>query len=415
MTSITPRPHSVLFVDDDEISRIHFARAVEGRHPVHLARDVEEALGTLDEHGADIAVLVTDFRMPVRDGDALLHEVARHYPQIVRILVTAYADKDMLLQTVNTGNVFRILEKPLRRKTVQEVLQLAIARYTERETRRRQLQAMDETLAFLVHELNTPLATIALFARSIGHDAIEVEENQQNHENDGEQQDRIVRAAESMLSNTQYCQALISSFQDTLHRDSGVQSLSRDGARNAEATRLIMALLDTYPLSSEQRGWITVNAEADFAVGAMPNCVALVLSSLLTNALRALAKVATPRLNIEVLTNPEPQIRFSDNGPGIAPEISARLLRDPVTTHAQDGGHGMGMIFCDRIMRSFGGSLRVDSVPGTGTTVTLGFGAAGARTPAPAQGSQNASPNASQNPAPDASPNADQSPLVTSR
>ncbi|WP_043201855.1 hybrid sensor histidine kinase/response regulator [Paraburkholderia acidipaludis] len=391
MTSATPRPLSVLFVDDDEISRIHFARAVEGRHPVHLARDVEEALATLNEHGADIAVLVTDFRMPVRDGDALLREVARHYPQIVRILVTAYADKDMLLQTVNTGNAFRILEKPLRRKTVQEVLQLAIARYTERETRRRQLQAMDETLAFLVHELNTPLATIALFAQSIGNQAAE--------EDDSQQPDRIARAAASMLSNTQYCQALISSFWTTLHRDSGVQSLSRDGARNVDATRLIGAVLDTYPLSAAQRDWITLNVEADFAVRAMPNCVALVLSSLLTNALRALADVAAPRLVIEVSAQAEPQIRFRDNGPGIAAEVGARLLRDPVTTHAEDGGHGMGMIFCDRIMRSFGGSLRIDSVPGSGTTVTLSFGAAEARTPAPEP----------------ERPNADQSPLVTSR
>jgi two-component system, response regulator PhcR len=118
-------------------------------------------------------------------------------------------------------------------------------------------------------------------------------------------------------------------------------------------------------------------------VRAMPNCVALVLSSLLTNALRALADVAAPRLAIEVVMNTEPQIRFRDNGPGIAPEVSERLLRDPVTTHAEDGGHGMGMIFCDRIMRSFGGSLSIDSVPGAGTTVTLGFGAAEAQTPAP--------------------------------
>ncbi|MFP3758746.1 hybrid sensor histidine kinase/response regulator, partial [Cupriavidus sp. SIMBA_020] len=83
---------------------------------------------------------------------------------------TAYADKDMLLNTVNTGNVFRILEKPLRMEAVRDVLQQAVARYTERETRQQRLLAMDETLAFLAHELNTPLATIALFARTIEND-----------------------------------------------------------------------------------------------------------------------------------------------------------------------------------------------------------------------------------------------------
>lgn len=372
MTAATLPPFSILFVDDDEISRIHFARAIQGIYPVHLARDAEEAMAILGERGAEIAVLVSDFRMPVRDGDALLLEVAQKYPQIVRILVTAYADKDMLLKTVNAGNVFRILEKPLRMETVREVMQLAVARYTERETRQRQLLAMDETLAFLVHELNTPLATIALFARSIGNDVAGQYEPQH--------QDKIAGAAASMLDNTQYCLALISSFWATVHRNSGAQTFARDGARDVTATRLIAGLLDTYPFAGAQRDWITVDAQADFAVRAMPNCVALVLASLLSNALRALGNTAAPSLKIEVVTNGEPRIRFCDNGPGIAPEIQARLLRDPVTTHAEDGGHGMGLIFCDRIMRSFGGSLGVDSTPGMGTTVTMGFGGAEART-----------------------------------
>ncbi|HEX7906932.1 MAG TPA: ATP-binding protein, partial [Paraburkholderia sp.] len=70
---------------------------------------------------------------------------------------------------------------------------------------------------------------------------------------------------------------------------------------------------------------------------------------------------------------PEPEIRIRDNGPGIAPEIKARLLLDPVTTYAGSGGHGMGMIFCNRIMKSFGGCLRIESTLGAGTTVTMGF------------------------------------------
>ncbi|MDE1144470.1 MULTISPECIES: hybrid sensor histidine kinase/response regulator [Paraburkholderia] len=357
---------SILFVDDDEISRVHFARAMHGLYPVHVARGAEEAMSVLAQHGAEIAVLVTDFRMPERDGDQLLEEVAQKYPQIVRILVTAYADKDMLLNTVNTGNVFRILEKPLRMEAVRDVLQQAVARYTERETRQQRLLAMDETLAFLAHELNTPLATIALFARTI--------ENDVSGEFDPDSQTRIASAASSMLNNTQYCLSLISSFWATLHKNSGSPSLSRDGTREVSATRLIATLLDTYPFAAAQRDWITVDVQQDFVVRAMPNCVALVLSSLLSNALRALTNATEPALHIEVLRNSEHEIRVRDNGTGIAPDVKARLLQDPVTTHAEDGGHGMGMIFCNRIMRSFGGSLRIDSDWGEGTTVTMGFG-----------------------------------------
>jgi signal transduction histidine kinase len=365
MSDAVHAPFSILFVDDDEMSRNHFARAIRDYYCVHVARDADEAMTMLAEHGAEIAVLVTDFRMPERGGDDLLREVARAYPQIVRILVTAYADKSMLLQTVNTGDVFRILEKPLRAETVREVLQLAIARYTELEARQQRLLAMDETLAFLAHELNTPLATISLFARSVETDVAA--------QYDPERQKAIGEAATSMLNNAQYCLTLISSFWATVHRSGGRQSASGVGSRTVMATRLVSTLLDTYPFAGSQRDWINFTVQEDFIVPAMPNCVALVLSSLVSNAVRALEGATTPSLHLEIVGSPEPAIHIRDNGPGIAPEIKARLLLDPVTTHAGAGGHGMGMIFCNRIMQSFGGSLRIESTLGAGTTITMGF------------------------------------------
>ena len=288
MSDTTQPPFSILFVDDEEMSRNHFARAIRADYCVHVAQSADEAIAVLGQHGAEIAVLVTDYRMPGRDGDDLLRQVAQEYPQIVRILVTAYADKDMLLQTVNTGDVFRILEKPLRTEKVREVLQLAIARYAERETRQQRLLAMDETLAFLAHELNTPLATISLFARSVETDVAE--------QYDPERQREIGHAARSMLNNAQYCLTLISSFWETVHKSGGQQSAAEAGSREVKATRLIATLLDTYPFVGSQRDWIQVDVQGDFVVRAMPNCVALVLSSLLSNALRALDGTAAPAL-----------------------------------------------------------------------------------------------------------------------
>ena len=51
----------------------------------------------------------------------------------------------------------------------------------------------------------------------------------------------------------------------------------------------------------------------------------------------------------------------------------ARLTREPVTTRAHAGGNGMGLLFCQRVLQSAGGSVRVDSTVGAGTTVLLSF------------------------------------------
>lgn len=48
-------------------------------------------------------------------------------------------------------------------------------------------------------------------------------------------------------------------------------------------------------------------------------------------------------------------------------------MREPVTTRAESGGSGMGLLFCHRVMISLGGSVSVVSTPGEGTTITLHF------------------------------------------
>jgi two-component system response regulator PhcR len=66
-----------------------------------------------------------------------------------------------------------------------------------------------------------------------------------------------------------------------------------------------------------------------------------------------------------------------DNGPGIPPEILAKLTREPITTRAGSGGSGMGLMFCQRVMQAISGSIDVQSVAGEGTSVTLFFQALG--------------------------------------
>jgi hypothetical protein len=385
MTQPSAAPPSILFVDDDELSRVHFERAIDGTWPVLLARNADEAMSILARYHAQIAVLVTDFRMPTDDGASLLGEAARRYPHIVGILVTAYADKDMLLQTVNSGNVFRVLEKPLRVSAIRGVVREALSRHGEREAHQQRLLAMNETLAFLAHELNTPLATIALSAGNVQNNVADLGAPAAQ----ADVQQNIAQAATLMLNNAQYCMALISSFWDTLNKSASSSALAPEAGRDTTAAKLVAAVLDSWPFAGSQRDWISVETRSDFVVHTMPNCVVLVLSSLLANALRALSKTEAPALRIEIVGGAVPEIRVHDNGTGIPPEIQARLLRDPVTTHAQDGGHGMGMIFCNRVMRSLRGSLKIDSTWGEGTTVTMCFGEHDAAAPKPLQSSAN--------------------------
>jgi signal transduction histidine kinase len=64
-------------------------------------------------------------------------------------------------------------------------------------------------------------------------------------------------------------------------------------------------------------------------------------------------------------------LAFADTGSGIKPENLARLFEPYHTT--KPGGHGLGMMVVQRILREHGGQIAVESNPGRGTTVTLQF------------------------------------------
>jgi FixJ family two-component response regulator len=60
----------------------------------------------------DVAVVLSDMRMPEMDGAQFLAEVRRSAPDTVRMLLTGYSDIDAAIRAVNEGQVFRFLMKP---------------------------------------------------------------------------------------------------------------------------------------------------------------------------------------------------------------------------------------------------------------------------------------------------------------
>jgi two-component system response regulator PhcR len=267
-----------------------------------------------------------------------------------------------LLHTVNSGEVFRILEKPLNVTQVKNTLRQAYALSWERTTRQQRLIAMNETLNFLAHELNTPLASIANFSQGI--------QRRISDENWACQpMTEVGKAALAINDNAQYCLSLLLSFVNSIH------SINPSINCHSEMTahQMVLSLLDSYPLTPEQQASIGVDVRKDFKVTALPNCVALVLSSILSNALRALKGHLSPHIIFNILVDDNPQIRISNNGPCIPPDILSFLMETPFTTHADSGGKGWGMVFCRRVMQSFGGDIFISSTPESGTIFTLKF------------------------------------------
>ena len=368
--------HSILFVDDEAASRKWFQRSFGGEFDVATAASAEDAIEILARRGDEFAALVTDYRMPEQDGMALLQRVQRDHRHIVRLLATAYAEKDVAIAAVNQGKVLRILEKPLEDEPTREALREALALYRqqalERAINESRAATLRETLGFLAHELNTPLATVrgcvsTVAARALPPSAEGLAMFQEH------QPGELLAALERAERRAQYCQSLVASFLQSA-RD----AYPGAGPQTVSASALIAALLDEFPFEDQERLWVTSEVAQDFRLPGRRDLLYLVLCTLAKNALQALRGRASPSLRLQAGCDAaggaaRGWLRFVDNGPGIPPEVLARLTREPVTTRAGQGGNGMGLMFCQRVMQAAGGSLRIESQLGRGTTVHLLF------------------------------------------
>jgi two-component system response regulator AtoC len=136
--------YPILVVDDEQDNldafRFNFRKAFD----IVTASGGAEALQILQDK--EVAVVVTDQRMPRMTGVELLREVRLRQPDAVGIILTAFTDVDVLIEAINLGQVYRYITKPWDAKEVRGVLQYAIERFhLQRENKRLAAQLAEYT------------------------------------------------------------------------------------------------------------------------------------------------------------------------------------------------------------------------------------------------------------------------------
>jgi len=119
---------TVLVVDDEPrvLDALEAVLAAEFR--VLRAEGGAQALRLLP--GADVAVIVTDYRMPGMTGVELLRRSQDVAPDAVRIVLTAYTDVDSLMDAINTGRIYHFVPKPWDPNELLIIVRRAAERYT---------------------------------------------------------------------------------------------------------------------------------------------------------------------------------------------------------------------------------------------------------------------------------------------
>jgi len=157
----------VLYVDDEEKSLKYFAREFGEQFRIFTAVSADEGFKIFQEHKDEIAILMTDQRMPGEKGVQLLEKVRHIRPRAIRILATAYSDYDAAVAAVNTGAIYKYVSKPWNPPELEITLKRALEFYMVQMERD---QLLHEKLSVLQNMMITDrVISLGILAAGLSH------------------------------------------------------------------------------------------------------------------------------------------------------------------------------------------------------------------------------------------------------
>ena len=121
------REYPVLCVDDEKDNLRIFELTFRRDFKILTASSAQEGLELLSQY--PVAVVLSDQKMPGIEGVEFLRRVRELDPRVIRILVTAYGDAQILGDAINDGNIYRYIAKPWEPDDMRLTIQRAIEAY----------------------------------------------------------------------------------------------------------------------------------------------------------------------------------------------------------------------------------------------------------------------------------------------
>lgn len=149
--SVTDHPATLLFVDD-EAPILSSLRRLFRPHGYRILTAESGAAGLALLETESVDLIISDMRMPEMDGAQFLEKVREKQPEIVRILLTGYADITSTINAINKGEIYRYVPKPWDDNDIVLIIRDALTR--------QRLEAENARLVVLTQTQNAELKSL---------------------------------------------------------------------------------------------------------------------------------------------------------------------------------------------------------------------------------------------------------------
>lgn len=350
----------ILYLDDELNNLIGFKASLRLDYTIYTAQNSAEALTYLDKN-PDIRVIFCDQRMPEKTGVEFFEDVRSLHPHPIRILLTAYADIESVIDAINRGHVFRYVKKPWVDTDIISAIEEANKFYlttsmlsVKNEELRKAYSELDKFAYSVSHDIRGPLVGI-----SGGVDLALQSDNI----------DEIKEILVLMEKSVAKLDTFILSMHDYYSLERG--ELKITAIDFDELVKETKAIFDIYAKTANIAFEISVKQNEAFWSDAIS--ISLIINNLLTNAFKYQRKDVENKkvsLTIEVVKG-YATIIVSDNGTGIDGKYIDEIFNLFFRASVQESGSGLGLFNVKSSVSKLNGKIEVNSVLHEGTKFTV--------------------------------------------
>ena len=350
---------TILIVDDEAVIRDLCKRALKGYNVIE-AGGGEAALSAFEKGGID--VVLTDVMMPCMDGIELLKRIKEREPTIVVIVMTGFAEKDVILNALK-ADADDFIAKPLNLLQLKTAVDKALQKKALKEEIAA-LKSLDTLksnfLSTISHKFRTPITSISLFLQNVAAGVFSAD-------------DPEFRSHVKLISEE-------SAYLERLVADLLVFSRVMDtGFALKKEPVLVSKVISGIFMESREialKPGIRTQLDIDETASLLADREKIIFAfrQIIENAFKFTGRDGEVRITL-VKENGGIILQITDSGIGIAAEDIPKIFEkfyqvDPYNT-GQVRGFGLGLFYAREFIRAHGGSITVQSSPGKGTQVTV--------------------------------------------
>lgn len=350
---------SVLFLDDEVGNLTGFKAQFRRFFDIEVALTAGEAREKLTKK--HFHVLLTDQRMPEMSGVEFCESIKDEYPDTVRILVTAYADINTVIDAINKGQVYRYIAKPWQDEDIMVAIKngvdLSLSRSELRKRSEELQKAYDELNRFIYsasHDMRAPLTSI-LGVVSLAQ-----------QETPDEKMHEYLRMIEVSVKRMEVLNNNVIDYYINNKKQARLEVLDFNEMVDETVSSL------RYYLNADKINFsIDILQTAKFMSDGFR--VRSIVNNLISNAIK-FQRPENEAREITIIARADESkcaLTIRDNGIGIRQESLEHIFDMFYRATATNSGSGIGLYVTKESIDKLGGTITVESEEGVGTTFSI--------------------------------------------